>query len=152
MIFYHFTSLNHLPKICKSGFLKFGDIPLKQTSKYGEDGHGVWLTTKSSATPEQHGLKNPSVDKSIVRFKIEIDEKNLQLFKWSDYAKINKVKPKWYKILDKVGGGLSHTWWLHIGYIDIKLPQVEISIKENGTYLSQSIHEILANFEGQIKK
>jgi hypothetical protein len=129
-----------------------GDIPLKQTSKYGEDGHGVWLTTTSNATPEQHGLKNPYLDKTMVRFKIEIDEKSPQLFKWSDYAKINKVKPKWYKILDEVGGRLSHTWWLYIGTLDINSPQVEISIKENGTYISQFIEEILANIEDQVKK
>ena len=138
MIFYHFTSLKHLPKICKSGFLKIGDIPLKQTSKYGEDGHGVWLTTTSSASPEQHGLKNPLVDKTMVRFKINIEENNTQLFKWSDYANINNVKPKWYKILDEVGGGLSHTWWLYIGCIDISSPQVEISIKENGGYIPKT--------------
>jgi len=147
MIFYHFTCLNHLPQICKSGFLKFGDIPLKKSPQYGEDGHGVWLTTASSATPEQHGLKNPHLDKTIVRFKIEIDEKSPQLFKWSDYAKLNKVKPKWYKVLDEVGGGLSHTWWLYIGSIDIRSLQVEISIKENGAYHSQSINNILANLE-----
>lgn len=146
MILYHFTSLKHLPKICKSGFLKIGDIPLKQTSKYGEDGHGVWLTTTSSASPEQHGLKNPLVDKTMVRFKIKIEENSPQLFKWSDYANINKVKPKWYKILDGVGGGLSHTWWLYIGSIDIRSTQVEISIKENGAYIPKTTEEIFSVF------
>jgi hypothetical protein len=145
MILYHFTSLKHFPKICQSFFLKIGDIPLKQTSKYGEDGHGVWLTTTANATPEQHGLKNPLVDKTIVRFKIEIDENDPQLFKWSNYAKINKVKSKWYKILDGVGGGLSDTWWLYIGAIDVRSPQVEIYIKEKGGYRKQTIDEILKN-------
>jgi hypothetical protein len=143
MILYHFTSLNHLPKICKSGFLKIGDIPLKQTSKYGEDGHGVWLTTRLSANPEQHGLKNPLVDKTMVRFKIDIDESSPQLFKWSDYAKINKVNREWYKTLDKTGRGLSHTWWLYIGVIDIRSNQVEISLKENSVYTPKLTVDIL---------
>jgi hypothetical protein len=143
MILYHFTSLNHLPKICKSCFLKYGDIPLRQTTNYGEDGHGVWLTTTPNSTPDQHGLKNPLVDKTMVRFKIDIDESSPQLFKWSDYAKINKVKREWYKRLDKVGGGLSHTWWLYIGEIDIRLSQVEISIKENNVFIPKLTDHIL---------
>ena len=143
MILYHFTSLSHLPKICKSGFLKIGDIPLKQTSNYGEDGHGVWFTTASSANPEQHGLKNLLVDKTVVRFKVDIDEHSLQLFKWSDYAKMNKINKKWYETLDKVGGGLSHTWWLYIGEIDIRSSQVEISIKENNVFIPKLTDHIL---------
>ena len=143
MILYHFTSLQHLPKICKLGYLKFGDIPIRQTKNVGEDGHGVWLTTTPFATPEQHGLKNPLVDKTMVRFKINIDENSPQLFKWSDYAKINKVNRKWYKRLDEVGGGLSHTWWLYIGGIDIRSSQVEISIKENNVFIPKLTDHIL---------
>lgn len=146
MIFYHFTSLDHLPKICNSGILRFGDIPLKQTPNVGEDGHGVWLTNASSANPEQHGLKNPFVDKTVVRFKIDIDECSPQLFKWSAYAKRNKVKRKWYKKLDEVGGGLSNTWWLYIGEIDIRSSRVVISIKENRVYVPKLTDHILKKY------
>jgi len=59
------------------------------------------------------------------------------------YAKINKVQPSWYKTLDGVGGGLSHTWWLYIGEIDIRSSQVEISIKENSVYTPKLTSHIL---------
>ena len=78
-----------------------------------------------------------------MRFKVDIDQHSLQLFKWSDYAKMNKINKKWYKTLDKVGGGLSHTWWLYIGEIDIRSSQVEISIKENNVFIPKLTDHIL---------
>jgi hypothetical protein len=83
------------------------------------------------------------MDKTMVRFKIDTDENSPQLFKWSEYAKINKVNREWYKILDNTGGRLSHTWWLYIGVIDIRSSQVEISIKENSVYTPKLTVDIL---------
>lgn len=142
MFLYHFTSILHIPKIFESGELKKGDIPLRKSSAYGEDGHGVWLTTENNVSGKQHGLAG-LVDKTKVRFKIEVQESHPQLFTWVDYAKLNNVSPEWFKALDKAGGGMSHTWWLYIGEIDINSSQVTIAIKEADSYVAKPLVDIL---------
>lgn len=143
MFLYHFTSALHIPIICESGKLKKGDIPLRKSSAAGEDGHGVWLTTETNVTGKQHGLAG-LVDKTKVRFQIEVVESNSQLFKWVDYAKLKNVSSEWFNALDQAGGGMSHTWWLFIGEVDINSSQVTIAIKEGDSYIAKPLDDILA--------
>jgi hypothetical protein len=140
MKLYHYTDTLHIPFIKEAGALTFGDIPLLQTSNYGESGHAVWLTTRDYARRNEHGLISPICDKTQVRFTINLPKDDSRLFKWSDYAKINDMDQDWYRVLDKAGGYLADTWWLYIG--PIAIDGLEVAHKINDTYVPVHIDGI----------
>lgn len=141
MKLYHFTSTLQIKFIRDSGALSLGDIPLRQTPNYGEDGHAVWLTTEDYAHKCQHGLISHVCDKTEVRFTINLPKDDPKLFKWSEYAKANNMKRDWYAALDNIGAGFADTWWLYKGSIPID--GLEVAIKRDGIYQPIDIKEIL---------
>jgi len=141
MKLYHYTSLLHVSHIVGHGSLWKGDIPLTNNiHNYGKEGQAVWFTTCDFAEPNEHGLGNPVCDKSEVRFTADIDSSDPRLFKWSEYARLNKVNKHWYGTVNDVGGGLAHTWWLFVSPIQLK--DLTVAQKINGKYVEMDINDI----------
>lgn len=138
MKLYHYTSLLHVKPIIEYGGLWKGDIPLtSDVSRYGKEGHAVWFTTCDYANPHEHGLRTPGIDKSEIRFTADLDPNDPRLFKWSEYARLNKVEENWFKVLDD---GFADTWWLFIS--PISLHDLAVSRKVDGVYLDVDVNEI----------
>lgn len=133
MKLYHYTSTLHLPDIIEHGSLWKGDIPLTNSMRIGQEGNGVWLTTCAYAKRNDHGLGNPICDKSEIRFTVEIDENDPRLFKWSEFAHLNKVEKSWYNSINKTGGGLADTWWLFMS--PIAIARLKVAQKFTGQYV-----------------
>jgi len=133
MIFYHFTSRQHLHGIAQTG-LSRGDVPVTPN---GPGLIAVWLTT--DAKPKGHGLpdgESPvqltpemriqfgipadatvlSVNKQAVRFKLKIPSTDRRLTHWPRWAR-KRLAPEWYDELRRAGGERSETWWLYWGTI-----------------------------------
>jgi len=112
MKLYHFTCREHLPKILVEGLTR-GEVPLGPSRTET----AVWFTTVDHAEKGEHGLALSIYDKTAVRITVDIPSHDSKLHRWSHYAKFRKVHPYWYGILDKTGGGFSHTWFIYRGII-----------------------------------
>jgi hypothetical protein len=101
---YHFTSAFHLPAILESGYLKTVESNVSFKREHaGPD--VVWLTT--SPTPEAgNGLQGSAVDKSEIRFTVEVDKRSVH--KWREWAKARGSSPDAMAILARAGG--SNSW------------------------------------------
>ena len=147
MKLYHYTSTLHIPLIRTTGYLRYGDIPLRKESKYGESGHAVWLTTKDYAASGEHGLISPVCDKTEIRFSLDIPRDDPRLFRWSEYAKVNHIQKAWYAAIDEAGGGFSDTWWLFVR--PIQIDGLGVAVKQNNKYVSIDINDIPAHPNAQ---
>lgn len=140
MKLYHYTSTLHIGQIIDHGYLSRGDIPLTNSLKYGQEGHAVWFTTCDYANRNDHGLISPICDKSEIRFTADIPPSDPRLFKWLEFARLNKVKQGWYDVLNECGGGYADTWWLFV--CPIATSDLKVAQKRNGKYVDIEINEI----------
>ncbi|WP_427129319.1 hypothetical protein [Pseudarthrobacter sp. S9] len=103
MILYHFTSTTHLPRILESGYLKTveSNVSLKREHA-GPD--VVWLTTKTSADGG-HGLQGSAVDKTAIRFTVDLDKRAVH--KWKEWAKRQGSNEQVMDTLSRAGGSAS---------------------------------------------
>jgi hypothetical protein len=132
----HYTAIEKVDDINRDGLSK-GDVPLTQN---GVGMRAVWLT--DDRDPSGHGLSDgepivvtPEVqarlraagvnaklgvawtfDKRAIRITVVIPDGDPALVRWSDWGP-RHLAPKWYRELNRSGGGKAHTWWLYRGVI-----------------------------------
>ena len=117
---YHYTCLEHLPKILRDGFLKTTESNLSMKKPHaGPD--VVWLSKK----PDLHvvrgsGLESPTMnrlleevdlagtDKYEVRFTLSLPAN--ETMKWHDWAKRRGCSEKTMRILSESAGSGAHSW------------------------------------------
>lgn len=101
---YHFTSAVHLPAILGSRYLHTVESNVSATREHaGPD--VVWLTTSPTAEAG-HGLQSSLVDKTEIRFAVEVDKRSVH--KWREWAKARGSSQEWMAVLARSGG--SATW------------------------------------------
>ena len=104
MLLYHYTSETHLPMILTAGFLKTTESNVSATKEHaGPD--VVWLTTADEPSAG-HGLAGSSVDKSAIRFSVELPK--LAVYDWKTWAKAQGSNPGFIQSLARSGG--AGTW------------------------------------------
>ena len=137
MIFYHYTSREHLAAIMRTS-LSRGDVPL---TPFGEGLNGVWLTT--DPTEQGHGLsenreltdsereaylrwKGVSIPEGArfqnrreVRIKIKLPINHINLKRWFTWS-ASRVDPIFREMLIQSGGGKSKakTWYVYFGSVE----------------------------------
>lgn len=100
---YHFTSVAHLQRILESGYLKTVESNVSFKREHaGPD--VVWLTTSQTADAG-HGLQGSSVDKTAIRFTVEVDKRSVH--KWKEWAKARGSSQETMAILARSGGSAS---------------------------------------------
>jgi len=109
-MFYHYTSLRHLPGIAEHG-LTVGDVPTDIRRDRGRI--GVWLTTSDSG--KGHGLERSKSDKRTYRLSVAIELNSPQLHRWMDWAPKNAT-PETIAALNETGRAFQ-TWWVYFGVI-----------------------------------
>lgn len=102
VFFYHFTSRLHLPAIVACGFLKTTDSILSPDPARGGP-PCVWLLDIDTLNGHDHGLGGSIVNKSEVRFTVEVDQ--TRAVKWLDWAANNSIDADWRDIMVSAGGG-----------------------------------------------
>lgn len=111
MKLYHFTCLQHLPKIKEMGYLKLCESnigsPVPHLLPFGDNvgPKVVWLTDCEDVKGDSHGLEDA---KTKVRFTVEVDHAE----RWQDFATRHGINRKWYQILDKVAEHTARHWWI----------------------------------------
>ena len=101
-VLYHFTSISHWPKIWQDGRLALAESNVSRTADHaGPD--VVWLTTREAVGRGEIGLAGSAVDKSRVRFTVEVSAE-----KWFDFAGRYAVDRNWRNSLE--AGNSPGTW------------------------------------------
>jgi hypothetical protein len=100
---YHFTSAVHVPTILASGYLKTVESNVSFKREHaGPD--VVWLTTSPTAEAG-HGLQSSLVDKTEIRFTVEVDKRSVH--KWREWAKARGSSQETMTNLARSGGSAS---------------------------------------------
>ena len=101
MILHHFTSTVHLPRIFDAGHLRCTESNLHPiTANAGPD--VVWFTTMD--TPALgHGLSGSIVDKSEVRFTVDVPDNWVR--PWLPWAEAQGIDAGWLSVMVEAGGG-----------------------------------------------
>lgn len=124
---YHYTCLEHLPRILESGLLKTTESNLSVVRSHaGPD--VVWLTTDPDCK-HGHGIGNndeyaaknarsigieptPEMmekwDKTRIRFTIRLP--NTHVHKWQEWSRKYSIDPTWRKAFIKAANGGVNTW------------------------------------------
>ena len=134
MRFYHYTSVEHLKYIKRTG-LNRGDVPL---NPHTIGTSAVWLTTDNNAK-RQKWAKNGIFNKLACRITVDIPLEDSRLVKWYDFAKEKRVPDYWYKALDVAGGGGSEHWYLFFGVIEPKYFKCIKILESDVTYASEHV-------------
>ena len=111
MILYHFTAGQYLRAIARHG-LTVGDVPTDISRNKGKV--GVWLT--SSPLSHGHGLVGSILDKQRFRLSINIQDNDLNLVRWLEWAPSN-VTPDTLNALHQDNGSNFETWYIYFGHI-----------------------------------
>ena len=100
---FHFTSTYHLPLILEDGFLRRTESNLSMSQDHAGP-PVVWLLDGPELAGVTHGLNGASVDKTRIRFEVEIEDGLLE--PWIEWADGWGIDPWWRDILIDTGGGL----------------------------------------------
>jgi hypothetical protein len=102
---YHYTSRRHLPLILRDGFLRPTESNVSANREHaGPD--VVWLLDRPLAdAPGSHGLNGASVDKTEVRFTVDLPPRVAT--RWLDWRHQKGMDPMWRATIIRTGGGLA---------------------------------------------
>lgn len=117
---FHFTSTYHLPLILEAGFLRRTESNLS----IEQDHAGppvVWLLDGPELSGATHGLHGASVDKTRIRFEVEVDDSSIE--PWVEWVDGLGIDPWWRDILVDVGGGPGAAKRWLISQDEIPFPQ-----------------------------
>lgn len=146
---YHYTCLEHLPKILFSGFLKTTESNVSiERSHAGPD--VVWLTTDPDCK-HGHGIDQASIvhtarqqgveptpemleqwDKTRIRFTVRLP--NNHVHKWLDWSQKFQMNPLWRKAFIKAARGGTGTWRV-VEHPVFQDRWVEVIDRHTGEYL-----------------
>ena len=97
---YHYTSERHLRRILSAGYLKTVESNISFKREHaGPD--VVWLTTDETAE-RGLGLQGSNVDKTEIRFTVELDRRAVH--KWFSWAKARGSSQQAMDVMAKGGG------------------------------------------------
>jgi hypothetical protein len=97
MILYHFTCIEHLPKIEASGFIKVVESNISMRRPHaGPD--VVWLTSDPHRNADSHGLAGSKVDKTAVRITVDVPESEVRA--WIPWSRQRYITKAWASALE----------------------------------------------------
>lgn len=150
MILYHFTREVYLPSIKKYGLVR-GDVPISPSGGY----NAVWLTTDKNSKKQAWAGGEA---KTSIRITLDINEKDPNLYKWTDVIKNEGVEDWWANALNKSGSMGQNFWYIYKGIISpkkfikiekIKNTMIEKILLESNYYdVEDVIRKELSNISG----
>ena len=150
MILYHFTSLFHLPGILGEGEINRGDVPISKTQGL----RSPWFTRDGS---EEGTLVASNVNKSGVRITVAFNDRDPNLFKWTDLVEQWRISKAWVETLHKTGGEGSDNWFIYRGNVPSSMWTEVAVLTETGDYLpisARALHYtgVVPNFTEQVRQ
>ena len=113
-VLYHYTSAQAAEKILVEG-IRIGDVPTSPS----EGCNGVWLTTVDRLGASHGWDSTGFLDKTSVRFVIEMRDRDNRLWHWPRLARRSQIDRNHYETLDRSGNGESDYWYVYFGTIPV---------------------------------